>query len=171
MRAISSLILLLLAGCSSVPSPAEVYLPPGNQKLLQQEQREALAAPAIAPAPAPPPQATPSVEPKDYLKRAHEAYIVCSLTAAKRLALQPEDPAHIAITATTLCGDQSRDLRIAATSVFGLLNAFNYMGTAESMMKEHVIAYVVTTRAKARQLLQEEQRAKNKALAKKGEEI
>jgi hypothetical protein len=112
----------------------------------------------------------PSPDPKEALQQASNAYIACSLAAAKRLALQPEDPAHIAITAMTLCSDREVALRKAVISVWGLRYYPPYMESWEKTTKEHIIALVVTTRAKARQL-QDELRTRAKTPVKKDQDI
>jgi hypothetical protein len=165
MRPIPSLMLLLLAGCASAPNPAQLYMPPPPTQ-------NAAPVPAVTrpQVPIPPPAITTDVAAKKHLEIATDAYIVCSIIATESLALQPENPAHIAITATTLCGQQGRELRIAAATIVGPDRAFGFASAAEATVREHLVALVVTIRAKARQP-QQEQPSQAKPPAKKGQEI
>jgi hypothetical protein len=116
----------------------------------------ALAPPGPISAPAPAasasaPIATDNGHLREKLERAQRAATKCVLAQASRLAMQPENPEHIALAAMAACHRQDQSLRSAAELAYGRERTPLYMLLVEEEMRKGVVALVVTLRSRARQ--------------------
>ena len=75
----------------------------------------------------------------------------CVMSYANRLALQPENPDHIALAAMLACDRQEQSLRAAADLMLGRERSPLYMRRIEEEMRKGVVAVVVMLRSRARQ--------------------
>lgn len=85
------------------------------------------------------------------LEQALRAAATCVMGQANRLAMQPENPDHIALAAMLACERQEQSLKIAAELVYGRERSPVYMSHIEEEMRKGVVAVVVTLRSRARQ--------------------
>jgi hypothetical protein len=164
----------LLAACAGTPGPGNAHtsaLPaaapmhdPAMSVQLERSRRERIRQEAAIATPT----GSSDVELRKRLMSENDAYVACSLKIGGQLALQPENPALIAITATTLCGTQARDLRAVADMAMGNERSGAFMHSAEVAAREHVVAFVVAMRANARQ---QEQQSPTDPQIKKGQDI
>jgi hypothetical protein len=88
---------------------------------------------------------------KEKVEQAQRAATKCVLSQASRLAMQPENPDHIALAAMAACHRQDQSLRSAAELAFGRERTPLYMLLIEEEMRKGVVALVVTLRSRARQ--------------------
>jgi hypothetical protein len=112
------------------------------------------AGPISAPAPAASasaPIAADNGHLREKLERAQRAATKCVLAQASRLAMQPENPEHIALAAMAACHRQDQSLRSAAELAYGRERTPLYMLLVEEEMRKGVVALVVTLRSRARQ--------------------
>ncbi len=85
------------------------------------------------------------------LEQALRVATTCVMGHANRLAMQPENPDHIALAAMLACDRQEQLLRNAVELVHGRERSPQYMRVIEEEMRKGVVAVVVTLRARARQ--------------------
>lgn len=85
------------------------------------------------------------------LEQALRAATACVMGHANGLAMQPENPDHIALAAMLACDRQEQLLRNAAELVHGRERSPLYMRFIEEEMRKGVVAVVVTLRSRARQ--------------------
>jgi hypothetical protein len=85
------------------------------------------------------------------LEQALRVAATCVMGQANRLAMQPENPDHIALAAMLACERQEQSLKIAAELVYGRERSPVYMSHIEEEMRKGVVAVVVTLRSRARQ--------------------
>jgi hypothetical protein len=85
------------------------------------------------------------------LEQALRVTTTCVMGQANRLAMQPENPDHIALAAMLACDRQEQLLRNAAELVHGRERSSQYMSVIEEEMRKGVVAVVVTLRSRARQ--------------------
>jgi hypothetical protein len=147
MRAITACFLaatLLLAACAPTTTP-ETSLATNSAPVTAAgpaSATEAKPGPAITS-----PQDISAV--RDRLKATQKSYAECVLKAAQGLALQPENPAHIAVAATQSCVRTERAMQDAALPVHGT-RTFEYMRAARVLVQETAIGLIVRTRAAAK---------------------
>jgi len=84
------------------------------------------------------------------LEQALRAATACVMGHANGLAMQPENPDHIALAAMLACDRQEQLVRNAAELVHGRERSLLYMRLIEEEMRKGVVAVVVTLRSRAR---------------------
>jgi hypothetical protein len=174
MRLRYLIVTLPLAACAGTPGPGNVYMSaipaagpmhdPVMAIQLERPRRERIRPEAAIATPT----GSSDVELRKRLLSENDAYVACSLKNGGQLALQPENPALIAITATTLCRTQAHNLRAVADMAMGNERSGAFMHNAEVAAREHVVAFVVAMRANARQ---QEQQSPIDPPIKKGQDI
>jgi hypothetical protein len=85
------------------------------------------------------------------LKRATDRFADCSFDVAARLALEPEDPVHIAGTAITLCGGEALHVWVIAASIASSEQSVAFVRSVETSVREHIVAFVIAVRTRVRQ--------------------
>ena len=106
------------------------------------------SAPAIT---ASAPVAPESRRLRENLEQALRVATTCVMGHANRLAMQPENPDHIALAAMLACDRQEQLLRNAVELVHGRERSPQYMRVIEEEMRKGVVAVMVTLRSRAHQ--------------------